>query len=72
MPVTTSKKGAPPARTETKGNLSKSEPEKTVALNFRVPAAVKKDFKIAAATAEITQSELLVEAFRLWRERHGS
>jgi hypothetical protein len=75
MPVDTpkppKKKGEPPSRKEAKGNLEKSEPSRTVALNFRVPASLKKDFKVSAATAEITQSELLAQAFQLWKERHG-
>jgi hypothetical protein len=36
-----------------------------------VPADVKKNFKIAAATHGITQSELLVKAFEEWQQRHG-
>lgn len=64
-------KGEPPARAETRNNLSKPEPSKIVALNFRVPAEFKKDFKIAAATHGITQSELLQQAFMEWRQRHG-
>jgi hypothetical protein len=66
-----SKKGEPPARVEARGNLSKPEPGKMVALNFRVPAEVKKDFKIAAAVAGITQSELLQRAFSEWKQRNG-
>src|SRR5512134_2380783 len=51
-------KGEPPERTYTRRNLAKPEPAETVALNFRVPAEFKRDFKIAAATQGITQSEL--------------
>ncbi len=64
-------KGPPPERTETKANLVKPEPGEIVALNFRVPAEFKRDFKIASATVGITQSELLQQAFRLWEEKHG-
>lgn len=64
-------KGEPPARSETRNNLVKPEPGQTVALNFRVPAEFKKDFKIAAASHGVTQSELLQQAFREWRERNG-
>jgi hypothetical protein len=42
-----------------------------MALNFRVPAEFKRDFKVAAATHGVTQSELLQLAFRQWRERNG-
>ena len=64
-------KGDPPDRVETKSNLVKPEPLGTVALNFRVPAEFKRDFKIAAAMHGITQSELLQQAFRQWQERNG-
>jgi hypothetical protein len=42
-----------------------------VALNFRVSPDFKKDFKIAAATHGVTQSDLLQQAFGEWRQRHG-
>jgi hypothetical protein len=64
-------KGDPPARAEIRDNLSKPEPSEIVALNFRVPAEFKKDFKIAAATYGITQSELLQQLFKEWRQRYG-
>jgi hypothetical protein len=35
-----SRKGEPPAKTAARGNLSKPEPGKIVALNFRVPAEI--------------------------------
>jgi hypothetical protein len=64
-------KGEPPERIETRENLTKPEPGNMVALNFRVPAEFKKDFKVAAATAGITQSELLAQAYKLWNQKHG-
>lgn len=64
-------KGEPPPREGTRGNLTKPDPAVTVALNFRVPADFKKNFKIAAATHGITQSELLQQAFQEWQVRHG-
>ena len=67
----TNHKGPPPERTVTKDNLQKPEPTQAVALNFRVPAEFKKDFKIAAATRGITQSELLQQAFKLWQNNTG-
>ena len=70
-PQEAGRKGEPPRREETRGNLSKPEPGKTVALNFRVPAEIKKNFKIATATHGITQSELLMRAFTEWQERNG-
>lgn len=70
-PKKVSPKGEPPAKIETKNNLSKPDFTKVVALNFRVPASFKKDFKIAAASNSITQSDLLQQAFEEWRQRHG-
>lgn len=64
-------KGKPPERADAKVNLVKPEPREIVALNFRVPAEFKKDFKIAAATLGITQSELLQQAFKLWQQQKG-
>ena len=42
-----------------------------VALNFRVSPEFKRDFKVAAAKHDITQSQLLREAFRLWQQHKG-
>lgn len=70
-PKRTKTKGEPPPPNETRSNLSKPEPSETVALNFRVPADFKRDFKIAAAVHGITQSELLQKAFIEWQQRHG-
>jgi hypothetical protein len=70
-PTRAGTKGESPVRVETRGNLAKPEPTSAVALNFRVPAAFKKDFKIAAATHGVTQSDLLQQAFVAWRQRHG-
>ena len=62
-------KGEPPAKTETRSNVSKPEPDQMVALNFRVPAKLKRDFKIASAIHGITQSALLAEAFDEWQKK---
>ena len=64
-------KGEPPAREETRDNVRKPELARMVALNFRVPAEFKKNFKIAAATYGVKQSELLQQAFAEWLQRHG-
>lgn len=63
-------KGLPPSAIDTKKNLTKPEPESIVALNFRVSAGFKKNFKIAAASHGITQSELLKQAFDLWEKNN--
>jgi hypothetical protein len=64
-------KGDPPGREETRGNIQKPELSSAVALNFRVSAEFKRNFKIAAATFGLKQSELLRQAFDLWSQRHG-
>ena len=69
-PVRTTK-GEPPVREENSDNVHKPELARMVALNFRVPAEFKKNFKIAAATYEVKQSELLQQAFTEWMQRHG-
>ena len=66
-----STKGEPPALEETRDNVQKPELARMVALNFRVPAEFKKNFKIAAATYGVKQSELLQQAFTEWLQRHG-
>jgi hypothetical protein len=66
-----STKGEPPARGETRDNVQKPELARMVALNFRVPAEFKKNFKIAAATYGVKQSDLLQQAFAEWLQRHG-
>jgi hypothetical protein len=70
-PKKNDQKGSPPERNNTKQNLKKPEPGVIVALNFRVPDEFKRDFKIASATFGITQSELLQQAFKLWKNKNG-
>ena len=70
-PRRTNPKGIPPKRVEAKINLVKPEPGEIVALNFRVPAEFKRDFKIASATLGITQSKLLQQAFTIWHKKHS-
>lgn len=64
-------KGEPPKNSETRSNLGKPEPGKTVDLNFKVSAEFKKDFKIAAVTKGMTQKDLLKEIFEYWSENNG-
>ena len=54
-----------------KDNLVKPEPEKIVSLNFRVSSDFKRDFKIASATVNMTQSDLLQKIFRHWEKTKG-
>lgn len=55
--------------------MAENDPPKTsqkgAALNFRVPASFKRKFKVTAAQHDITQSQLLREAFALWLEHNG-
>lgn len=64
-------KGEPPAASSVRGNLAKPEPASIVALNFKVPASFKRDFKHAACDYGITQSELLQRLFETFRTRSG-
>jgi hypothetical protein len=64
-------KGQPPTREQIKDNLVKPEPEEIVSLNFRVSSDFKRDFKIASATVNITQSDLLQKIFRHWEKTKG-
>jgi len=60
-----------PGKEATSDHLLKPEFGKMVALNFRVPGEFKKNFKIAAATYGMKQSELLQQAFAEWMQRRG-
>jgi hypothetical protein len=66
-----SAKEEPPVHQATRDHVHKPELVQMVALNFRVPAEFKKNFKIAAATYGMKQSELLQQAFAEWMHRHG-
>lgn len=57
-------------KTHSKNVTANSEKKKMVALNFRVSADFKKDFKVAAASHGITQSDLLQQAFVEWMAKH--
>ena len=70
-PKKKSTKGEPPQSSATKSNLDKPEPGKMVALNFKVPAEFRKDFKIAAVTHGKSQVDLLYEIFEYWSQSHG-
>ena len=63
VPPKPSSKGAPPVPTATLDNLDKPEPEELVALNFKVPAAFRREFKIAAAELDMDMVELLQKSF---------
>jgi hypothetical protein len=72
-PPNKSAKGAPPPATKVVGNLDK--PESTAApapLNFKVPQAFRREFKIYAAQRGKKLNELLYEAFQALKEKNGS
>ncbi len=66
-----SAKGESSVREAARDHVQKPELTRMVALNFRVPAEFKKNFKIAAAIYGMKQSELLQQAFAEWMQRHG-
>lgn len=70
-PPRKSTKGEPPDNDETRSNLQKPEPGKLVDLNFKVSEEFRKNFKIAAVTQGLNQSEFFQELFRYWSERNG-
>ena len=61
----------PSSKTSSKKALLKPDMSKIVVLNFRVPAEVKKNFKIAAANYGITQTDLFQQMFEEWQQKHS-
>jgi len=64
-------KEVPPPLAETRQNIEKPDLDQIVALNFKIPFRVKKDFKQIAAELNITQSELLKRAIGAYKQREG-
>jgi hypothetical protein len=62
-------KGEPPAADSTNGNLDKPESEGLVPLNFKVPAAFRRDFKITAAQRGKDMVQQLYEAYELLKSK---
>jgi hypothetical protein len=56
-------KGEPPLPTHTIGNLDKPESEDLVPLNFKVPPAFKREFRMFAAAHDKYLVEVLYSAF---------
>jgi hypothetical protein len=63
---------APPPLEETPQNLEKAPPLATETLNFKVTAEFKREFKVYAASRDMTMIELLEESYQLYKQRHGS
>ena len=64
-------KGTPPGLEAIRQTLRRPDPSETVALNFKVPAGFKRDFKQAALDYGVTQSALLQELLAEFRARRG-
>jgi len=62
-------KGTPPPLTEAKENLTKKDPKSIVGVKFNLPSELKKEIKIAAAELEITQSQLIQDAYEIWKQK---
>lgn len=70
-PTKKSGKGAPPPMNKTVGNLDKTEPTRLTPLNFKVPAEFHREYKLYAASHEMTMLELLFEGFELVKQQKG-
>ena len=60
-------KGEPPSQGNTMGNLDKPVQDQLVPLNFKVPDAFRRDFKIFAAQHGMDMVEVMQEAFMLYK-----
>jgi hypothetical protein len=63
-------KEAPPVQEEVLDNLSKTDPEKMVPLNFRVPASFRKAFKQCALDNDTSAVGLLYKLFEEYRNEN--
>jgi hypothetical protein len=69
VPPKPSGKGVPPQQVNIADNLDKPERGELVALNFKVPWAFRKEFKVFAVRNGKTMNQILREAFALYKER---
>jgi predicted HicB family RNase H-like nuclease len=53
-----------------RGHSGKEPQDETVNLSFKVPAQVRKRFKLAAIHAGITQNELVQRMLAAWEAQH--
>ena len=67
--ITSSKKGEPPVRTQTRQNLAKANTGELKDLNFKVPAEFKKEFQQLALDEDKNGKELLMDMFRFYKNR---
>lgn len=61
-------KGEPPPASSAVGNLDKSESEALVSLNFKVPAAFRREYRLYSAAHDKNLVDILVESFALLKE----
>ncbi len=62
-----STKGAPPPEFETPTNLSRSGDQEIKPMNFKVPAAFKREFKTYATELDMTMVDLLQQCFYFYK-----
>lgn len=62
-------KGEPPLPASVVGNLDKPESEALVPLNFKVPEAFRRDFKVTAAVRGKDMVQQLFEAYALLKDQ---
>jgi hypothetical protein len=60
-------KGQPPTTSNTMGNLDAPALQPLVALNFKVPQAFHRDYKVTAAQLGMDMLEILQESFALFK-----
>ena len=60
-------KGEPPAPGNTMGNLDMPTTKELVPLNFKVPVAFRREFKIFAAQHGMDMIKVMQEAFALFK-----
>lgn len=67
-------KGAPPAPAQSSvvgNNTSKPEAGEQVPLNFRVPAEMRREFRVFSAEHDINQVEMLKEMWEMYKAAKG-
>jgi len=70
-PPQRTRKGTPPAPSETLDNLSRSEAADLKPLNFKVPAEFHREFKAHAAIHGLSMVEFLREGFEMVKKKRG-
>ncbi|GIV32412.1 MAG: hypothetical protein KatS3mg030_714 [Saprospiraceae bacterium] len=60
-------KGAPPAEDEAPVNLKRSADQELKPMNFKVPAAFKREFKTYATELDMSMVELLQQCFYFYK-----